>query len=487
MKKLLFSIFLAFICFISLRFPSCGAGEPSYGNVGIMTENLLHKEVFRIIQNGNAFVSAKQIAEVLELKLEWVEHEAKVVLKNRENLFEIYLKERKISHNHSFRDWDGKIIVYENQTYIPFRTIAEDLGFQVIWVGEMNMVVVSKDENWISETVHQLEIKSLTDGYHKEGARWDYFRMDLEGAFSHRWSMMEDPHLLILDISSEKNTSMPRISAKHLRHIKGFKVQELYDGTFRVVLYMEEAQDYFLDVTENSLELFLGMDALERRNLRNMTSRGSAGRLEEDATLGEGEEESKTLDANNPDVPLRDLLIVIDPGHGGREPGATAGGVMEKDLNLDVSFRLSRILQDKGARTFMTRQSDVFVSLSDRAKMANDMDAQLFISVHNNALTPSANGTETLYNEKDRGLSKSLAIEIQKQLMHSLGLRDRGIVERQELAVLRRTKMPAVIVEPGFISNRLEREFLLKEDTKDKVAMAIYEGILEYLKVQETP
>ncbi|MEN8906666.1 MAG: N-acetylmuramoyl-L-alanine amidase family protein [Clostridiales bacterium] len=179
-------------------------------------------------------------------------------------------------------------------------------------------------------------------------------------------------------------------------------------------------------------------------------------------------------------------LVVIDAGHGGDEPGAVSNGVYEKDLNLDIALRLEKLLKASGVSTKMTRTTDISVGLYERSDMANDLDAALFVSIHHNAYYESSHGTETLYNKNkgDYGVGftgYSFANIVQNNLVENLKLTNRGIVNRPDLAVLRRSNMPSILAEIGFISNKSEREKLLQNSVKQSAAQALADSIIEAL------
>jgi len=184
---------------------------------------------------------------------------------------------------------------------------------------------------------------------------------------------------------------------------------------------------------------------------------------------------------------LAGVTIVVDPGHGGRDPGALgATGSYEKNNTLATSLKLAELLRSAGARVILTRSTDVspatgtYSGLSDlaaRAKMANDLEADLFISLHNNGFsTPAAFGTETYY---ETAQSKALAASIQSELVKEIALYDRG-VKYGNYQVLRDTNMPAVLVEIGFITNPTEEKLLGSSDFQSKAALGIYRGILRF-------
>ncbi len=167
------------------------------------------------------------------------------------------------------------------------------------------------------------------------------------------------------------------------------------------------------------------------------------------------------------------MLICLDAGHGGKDSGACGAYSKEKDIALNTVLKLGAVLKKLGFDVMYTRTTDVFVSLSNRASIANKANADIFVSVHcNSAASSSANGTETLcYN------NCKLAEEIQSALVYETGLRNRGIKIRQDLVVLNSTKMTAVLVEIAFISNRAEEQLINDETWIERNVTAIAKGI----------
>lgn len=168
--------------------------------------------------------------------------------------------------------------------------------------------------------------------------------------------------------------------------------------------------------------------------------------------------------------------IVIDPGHGGEDFGATYKGRNEKDDNLNLALAVGQILADNGIDVLYTRTEDVYNTPFEKATMGNNAGADLFVSIHRNALpTPNTGtGVETLVFN-DQGIKSTLARNINNEL-GDLGFDVRGVIERPNLVVLKRTKMPAVLVEAGFINNDADNE---KFDAEfDDIARAIANGIL---------
>ena len=167
--------------------------------------------------------------------------------------------------------------------------------------------------------------------------------------------------------------------------------------------------------------------------------------------------------------------IVIDAGHGGYDRGGVPGQrISEKDKTLDVAQRLRRVLQAEGYRVIMTRDSDVFVSLGARVSIANSYRGASFVSIHFNcASRAGANGIETYYYRSD---SAGLAQSIHRNVVSGAPTENRGI-RRRGFYVLRRTAIPSVLVECGFLTNPTEGSLALNSNYRQKLAEQIARGI----------
>ena len=177
--------------------------------------------------------------------------------------------------------------------------------------------------------------------------------------------------------------------------------------------------------------------------------------------------------------------IMLDAGHGGSDPGAVYNGRREKDDTLDLTLAIGSILQNNGVDVTYTRTTDVYLSPYQRAMLANEAGVDFFISIHRNSF-PTDNvvsGVESLVFSKT-GVKYEMAEEINEQL-ETLGFVNLGVKARPNLVVLRRTKMPAVLVEVGFINSDVDNQ--LFDDQFQAIAQSIAEGILDVLQEEEMP
>lgn len=185
-----------------------------------------------------------------------------------------------------------------------------------------------------------------------------------------------------------------------------------------------------------------------------------------------------------PPGPLAGMIIVVDPGHGGWDPGAVVAGVKEKDLTLQVSLLLKQMLEERDARVILTREDDSHYSrsvredLRQRVALAAEHKADLYLSLHANQDRCRCWGAQTFYQKGGLPEGKILAMAIQNRL--------RELTETTRYAlpadyfVLRTTQVPATIVEMGFLSNQAERERLQQPEYQRTVARAIAEGVEAY-------
>ena len=169
--------------------------------------------------------------------------------------------------------------------------------------------------------------------------------------------------------------------------------------------------------------------------------------------------------------------VIIDAGHGGHDLGAAESKVYEKHINLDVARRLERTLRENGLKVVMIRSKDNYVSLSERANIANKYKNSIYISIHfNHSWKNTVTGIETYYYGSKGSI---LANYVQKDLLKGVDAKDRG-VKRASFAVLRRTRAPACLVEGGFVSNVEERDAMKEGKRRQIIADCIARGVLNY-------
>jgi N-acetylmuramoyl-L-alanine amidase len=226
--------------------------------------------------------------------------------------------------------------------------------------------------------------------------------------------------------------------------------------------------------------------------------------------------------------PLAVRRVVLDAGHGGKDNGASALGLSEKDVTLDIGRRLRRLLEQNGFQVVVTRPDDRTMKLNDRASLANNSHSDIFVSIHVNSIVKYtwSHGVETyylgptsdpsltklaadensmsgysmadlrklldgVYADARRDESRQLATTVQQQLFGQLRAEDPGLenwgVKRAPFVVLVATEMPAILAEVGCMSNVKEAAMLGRAEYRQKIAEALYQGIHSYAGAAETP
>lgn len=196
------------------------------------------------------------------------------------------------------------------------------------------------------------------------------------------------------------------------------------------------------------------------------------------------EEEAADESALETPKERKDILIVLDPGHGGEDEGCSREQVYEKDINLAVARATEAKLIEMGYQVMLTREYDEEMTLEERAGKANQAGAHLYVSIHQNSCeekNSDISGIEVWYNE-DKGDDGSRRLA---ELIHNYSIlyteaKDREVISDRELYVIRETDMPACLIETGFISNKPEREMLADEEYQEKLARGIATGIDYY-------
>ncbi len=188
---------------------------------------------------------------------------------------------------------------------------------------------------------------------------------------------------------------------------------------------------------------------------------------------------------DSPAIPVRrgSTVVVIDPGHGGGDPGAVGiDGLQEKVVVLSVASQVAEQLRRKGIRSVLTRSNDQEIDLAPRVATAERVNADVFVSIHANSISlsrPDISGIESYYYASSKGYR--LARSIHNSILSNINAPDRGI-RQARFYVVRRTSMPSVLIEIGFVTGSQDAARLSSAAQRTKLAEAIVQGILDYLK-----
>jgi N-acetylmuramoyl-L-alanine amidase len=304
---------------------------------------------------------------------------------------------------------------------------------------------------------------------------FDYLDIYTRGYAEGEGLLLEDK--LVIDFPKARVTKKFVVTPKRSKRIKKVVAKQA-EGKARIVIYLKKNIDYEVvnvfgkdkSVVEISDRLDYAdrlMAAWEKANLKQKAPKLKPHKYKAVA------KEKKLL--------LRGKIVVIDPGHGGLDPGAYArNGIPEKALTLQTARKLARILNNNGATVYLTRNKDRTVSIRDIVGFANKVKADILISIHYNyyGSLKRLSGTETYYYTRK---SRPLALALHRSLIHGIKRRDRGL-RRIRYYILRQAKMPAVIVEPLYISNPEESRLAQSAKFQNEIAQDIAGGVKNYFR-----
>lgn len=305
-----------------------------------------------------------------------------------------------------------------------------------------------------------------------------------------QYSYREETQNLILEIYPttlknmryDKNANVLYLDKKEKIDTGSVKFEDHYlDGYFDVTLPGDYESDYGYGTYDVKGTVVENIEVSTKGG--NTTFRFKQNRISAYEVTDEGD--SYAIRVKNPKE-VYDKVLLLDAGHGGKDPGTSGNGMQEKNLNLTIAQKIAQKLQGSGIKVYMTRDSDVYPENSTRAKTANDI-ADLMVSIHMNSGPETANGTETLYqvHANDNGArltSKQLAEILQGKVVSATGNTNRGAKLWTDVLILNRTTVPAVIVEVVFITNTGDALKISNPAYQDQVAQAIADGIQEAVK-----
>lgn len=305
-----------------------------------------------------------------------------------------------------------------------------------------------------------------------------------------QYSYREENQNLILEIYPttlknmryDKNANVLFLDKKDKIDTGSVKMEDHYlDGYFDVTLPGDYESDYGYDTYDVKGTVVENIEVSTKGG--NTTFRFKQNRISAYEVTDEGD--SYAIRVKNPKE-VYDKVLLLDAGHGGKDPGTSGNGMQEKNLTLTIAQKIEQELRGSGIKVYMTRDSDVYPENSTRAQTANDI-ADLMVSIHINSGPETANGTETLYqvhanDSSSRLTSKQLAEILQANMISATGNTNRGVKLRTDLLILNRTTVPSAIVEVIFITNTGDALKISTPAYQDQVAQAIADGIQEAVK-----
>jgi N-acetylmuramoyl-L-alanine amidase len=286
-------------------------------------------------------------------------------------------------------------------------------------------------------------------------------------------------------VVSRKSNGIYQVTIDNAELAEDFKGPELQAGSpISELKVRQESTQVVLEITTR-LRYYLGKLSVNDNEVALPIEVGIAPLPESDAPLlppGFAKvPKENTIGESLPPLTADRPRVIIDPGHGGQDSGAIGiGGLKEKDVILPIALDVEEILRKQDIDVVMTRDTDVFISLEGRTDLANDLNADLFVSIHANSISLSrtdVSGLETYYYDSGRRLAEF----IHWNILNGVNIDDRSI-RRARFYVLRHSTMPAVLVEVGFVTGEVDASNLKDPDHRRRMAEAIARGIIEYIK-----
>ncbi|MBC8080724.1 MAG: N-acetylmuramoyl-L-alanine amidase [Gorillibacterium sp.] len=407
---------------------------------------------------GTTMVPLRVITESLGAYLKWDKSDRDKVTVIKDGLTVVLRANSTIGYvNGEEVRFPAAPVIKSGITMLPIRFLAEKFSFKVAWKSTENAVLMNSIVQPIMEPGgSEVELAELTEPIDPSelmflGMMDDQFIIEAAGPIKPSVFTLKNPDRVVIDLPN------------------------LYFGTF-----IPEPDPAIMGTIVSSnpfvTDIRYAMNSPEKSTIRVVLETEGPAAFEVKRNL----RDSQVLISLRKSS-LKKNIVVIDAGHGDRDPGAkSVTGKFEKTFNLSIAKKVEALLKKEPLiEVHMTRSNDTFVTLDNRAAFANKLNANVFVSIHGNSFTSKSNGTQTYYYNS---YSKGLAGIIHKHLVEATGFRD-DKVRKEDFRVIKKTEMPGVLLEVGYLSNRAEEALMYKPAFQDKVAAAIVAGIKEHLKL----
>ncbi|WP_225999148.1 N-acetylmuramoyl-L-alanine amidase family protein [Paenibacillus sp. BJ-4] len=464
--------------------------------------------------NGKVMVPLRVVGEQLGYQFKWEPQAYKISIQKNNTDMSMYVGRTSADVNGKTVSLDAPPVLRGNSTMVPLRFVGEQMGLKVDWNNKSKSVNLSQKattpqtdqkaesqktstqnttskqktspttttttntaeadkqtESALSPPKDQNAEKSKANTLLVQDIIFEHeaLKISMNKVVTPKVFKMTGPDRIVVDLpgatlSSEFSQPFPVRSdgSRILTNIDGTDIQEIrfapvdgQNGGVRVVIALNQVRDY--DLSTNST----GEITLQLR------------------------ERGENLVVTPTHVEGR-RIVVIDPGHGGKDPGAaSATGRREKEFTLAVALKVQQLLQnDPAIQVIMTRNGDTYPTLDERPQLANDQQANVFVSIHGNSMPASnngkANGSETYYARQE---SLNLATTMHKHLIAATGFKDNGIKVANHV-VTRKSQMPAVLLECGYLSNPSDEAAMFTEEKQGMIAQGIVDGLKEYFATE---
>jgi N-acetylmuramoyl-L-alanine amidase len=425
----------------------------------------LPNDVEVVNARNNIMIPIRVVAENLKFNVNWDQKTQNVNIQQGSKAIALTVGKQEATVGNSTVWLNMAPQISKNTVVVPIRFVSEEMGLKVDWDNKEKVITLASPTSPPSSPTHGSQNDETTNLVHEINYLNNQLVVSLDREVTPVITTLKNPDRIVVDFPSTNfgNMSQP-VSVESMGRLDTGYIPNLTE--VRYSLFKNDPAQVRIVIELNNVGSV------------NFSQQYIAGKFILDLNM----ENDPTL--ATPISGSDKKIVVIDPGHGGSDPGTTSfTNKYEKQFNLALALKVQAILlQEPEIEVVMTRETDVYPTRPERVKLANDLNADVFVSIHGNSVpsSPQVTGTETFYYQ--RANSKELANIVHKHLIKAMGLKDRG-VKNGSLEVIRETTMPAVLLEVGFLSNKSDEEAMMSESVQTKAAQAIVDGIKEYLKL----
>ncbi len=474
-----------------------------------------------VIINDRTMIPARALFEKMGATVSWDGDKRKVGVICGETEIEMIIDKSTAKVNKKEVTLDSPAVIINGRTLIPLRFVGESIGAKVSWDGEERKVLIETKEKDPPIIIESVEFTSK--------AGYDVVTMTASGKTTVKTMTLKEPERMVIDIQNATLTVLNK--SYEGKAVSKVRYGE-HDGYVRLVAESDTVPGFFIFDNGGITELkffkdkklfdYIGMKEYKMifgYPVKFVSRKGekivfTLGKKLKDEVIDIGDELISRVSVSGSDIEVtlkKDAdyiikdntvefivkekteeeiitdsgIVVLDAGHGGKDPGTLGfdedGETIlanEKDMNLTITLMVYEILNTQGVKAVLTRKDDSYIGLLERASMANEKNAELFVSIHNNSIpNPDYKGSMVLYSLDSPG-GKKLASNILKEMTKSANTENKGLRDGTNMAVIKNTVMPAVIVECGCLTNKEELENLMDIDFLYSLAEGIAEGIL---------
>ncbi|MGZ9584102.1 N-acetylmuramoyl-L-alanine amidase [Paenibacillus marinisediminis] len=449
-------LFVMLFCFV---LPQTGQAAPQ-PTLYLNGSSIMLPEPIKMI-NNSVMIPIRVVSEELGYKVGWEQKTRTVTINNGSTSIKLVIGEKTALVNGKEVKLPVAATVINGTTLVPLRFVGESMGLVVDWDNESKSVYLFTSDGGSSEVPPPSGGGGATND--AKVTDFDFFDNTLhiatDKSVKPHIMKMSDPDRIVIDLPN--TVFSDEFKSK-------FSFDDSGQGVMKITDYPDVQRIRYAMFSDNPNTVRFVIDANYPLTYENISTTNGLISL----TLNPAPTEpTKPPEPTKPVKPAGKYTVVIDAGHGDHDSGAVSVRKRyEKTANLGIALKVAELAKNEPKLNIvLTRSTDEFLELSERVKIANNLNADLFVSIHHNSIDnkPSVGGTETYYNRAD---SKAFAETMHKYLMKGTQLKDRG-VKYGDHHVTRNTKMPAILLEVGFLTNPDEEAKIFDEDFQWRVAM----------------